>query len=1014
MAEDGFIPRDRPLAPEEDYEALRAAGMARIRTLSGAIWTDHNASDPGITLLEALAYAVTDLGYRLGFPTADLLTRPDGTIGPAAETGLFPPHETLPCAPITIADHRQLLMRLRDVRGAWLDPMQDPARPNYRAAETPLYADCGNDRLTHAAVVDGEATRPVRLTGLYKVLLQLETDDLLGPLGETALSYRIRKGPLKGVIVGLDSADPDFVAGRFAFDADITALAGEPAVAGAGRDFTGTAQLELSEGGPAIFEQLRLRVIEDRPRPLEGPVAVTAALLQQELAREEPDAILWLFWAKQRRRTAALARARCVLNAHRPLCEDWLEIAAIAPFRIGVCANVDIAPSADLERIQAEIFRAIELYLAPPVRWQTLDALLEAGLPADEIHNGPHADFNLRCGGEPAFVKPGFLTRAALEETELRRRVHVSDIINVVCDIAGVLGIRNVSLRAFDAAGMPIGPTEEWTLEVPAEHIPVLQIASSKIMLFKQELPYRAREGEFRRTLDHLRALTREALYVPADQKLPAPAGRWRGLDTLRSVQDDLPRIYGTGPDGLSPAEPAERLARARQLKAYLAFFDWLLADWLGQLAGIRRLLSPDPDLAQSYFPALPDAASGLSGPYAEEVYADPARLADPLVRARLTETEEMFFDRRSRALDHLLARFAERFSDYALMSFALAGGSLGTPRQGLARKAAFLAEAPLLSRDRSAGFDYRPETPARIWDTDNVPGLQKRVARLLGIADYSRRDLHCAALFDALFQPFEDAAGTGLRITTADGGALFASEERFADAAAALAAARSVFARLRAADGRAIDASGGVNTVVLTLRGGGVTLHHADRFETALDALARARAILARHDALLHSDLCGDEGLHVIEHILLRPRRPGDRLMQVCLPADCENCGAEDPYSFRLHVVLPYWPARFRSQAFRRYAERLIREETPAHIHARICWIDNAQMTELDAAWRGWLEAAADGDASAADRAAALDALIGILGRLRTVNPPASLHDCAEGEDETVVRLDASSLGLF
>lgn len=29
----------------------------------GATWTDDNAHDPGVTLLQALAYAITDLAY---------------------------------------------------------------------------------------------------------------------------------------------------------------------------------------------------------------------------------------------------------------------------------------------------------------------------------------------------------------------------------------------------------------------------------------------------------------------------------------------------------------------------------------------------------------------------------------------------------------------------------------------------------------------------------------------------------------------------------------------------------------------------------------------------------------------------------------------------------------------------------------------------------------------------------------------------------------------------------------
>ena len=39
---------------------------------------------------------------------------------------------------------------------------------------------------------------------------------------------------------------------------------------------------------------------------------------------------------------------------------------------------------------------------------------------------------------------------------------------------------------------------------------------------------------------------------------------------------------------------------------------------------------------------------------------------------------------------------------------------------------------------------------------------------------------------------------------------------------------------------------------------------------------------------------------------------------------------------------------------------------------------------------------------------------LIEILEALNTVYPAASLHDCDAGEDETIVRLGSTALGIF
>ena len=60
--------------PIMDIVALRSMAIERISQLSGSIWNDYNATDPGITILEALCFSILDLGYRMTFDIRDLLT----------------------------------------------------------------------------------------------------------------------------------------------------------------------------------------------------------------------------------------------------------------------------------------------------------------------------------------------------------------------------------------------------------------------------------------------------------------------------------------------------------------------------------------------------------------------------------------------------------------------------------------------------------------------------------------------------------------------------------------------------------------------------------------------------------------------------------------------------------------------------------------------------------------------------------------------------------------------------
>jgi hypothetical protein len=574
--------------------------------------------------------------------------------------------------------------------------------------------------------------------------------------------------------------------------------------------------------------------------------------------------------------------------------------------------------------------------------------------------------------------------------------------------------IHDVQLRTYDKNGVAFGPSAKWSLAIPADHQAVFYMDASKILFLKAGIPYRAQLTEFERTLDYLRALDRRELYVPPNQTLAMPIGRWRHPDAFYTVQNDFPATYKIGAAGIASSEPPDRIAKARQLKGYLAFFDQLLADYLGQLANLRRLYSLDPSLTRSWFSQYMTGIAGSVADFDTEIIIDKAALADDMARTRLTESEEDFLDRRNRALDHLIARFAERFADYALLSFRLSGDRLKTSSELIRDKIDFLAGYPRLSRERGQGANIRPEDPAQIWDSDNISGLERRAGRLLGIDDLTRRNLHCDGHFRKLFGTLK--SGNVFRVVIRDSGnkLLFSSSETFADADAALKAAEQLYPKLR--DEGAFDISAGQGTTTFTLKivSGPAPLTHNKQFDTEADANMAARAIVDRYDELLRSDLCNSEGMHLVEHILLRPLAKGDALMQVCLREDCGFCGEEDPYSFRISVVLPYWAERFSNLHFRALLERTLREEAPAHVQVKVCWIGQRQMQAFDEAYHAWLaaRAAVKPDPVAIRKTA--KALIECLESLTTVYPPASLHDCDVGEDTTIVRLGSTALGIF
>jgi hypothetical protein len=117
------IARDPMVPPAQDFDALKSEAIGLLQQLC-AHWTDYNAHDPGVTLVELLSYALTDLGYRATLPVADLLA--SATL--ATQGGIYPPWRALPSPPVTIADFRRLLLdRVEGLANVWLTPRRDGA-----------------------------------------------------------------------------------------------------------------------------------------------------------------------------------------------------------------------------------------------------------------------------------------------------------------------------------------------------------------------------------------------------------------------------------------------------------------------------------------------------------------------------------------------------------------------------------------------------------------------------------------------------------------------------------------------------------------------------------------------------------------------------------------------------------------------------------------------------------------------------------------------------------------------
>ncbi|NEO88095.1 MAG: hypothetical protein F6J87_28145 [Spirulina sp. SIO3F2] len=146
--------------PGMDYARLRSEGIKTIAKLAGSRWTDYNSADPGITILEALCYAITDLSYRLSFEIEDLLAAPPGESRPPL---FLTAQQVLTINPLTINDYRKVLIDIEGVKNAWLEPIDAP--------EPAIYYDASTGSLSFS---QGDFVEPVYIQGLYRVLLEKE------------------------------------------------------------------------------------------------------------------------------------------------------------------------------------------------------------------------------------------------------------------------------------------------------------------------------------------------------------------------------------------------------------------------------------------------------------------------------------------------------------------------------------------------------------------------------------------------------------------------------------------------------------------------------------------------------------------------------------------------------------------------------------------------------------------------------------------------------------------------
>ena len=891
------LPKKVESGDDLDFSFLREKGLEYIEQLAGALWTDYNSHDPGITILEMLAYAITDLASRVELPMEHLLT-PGGSEAAGIREQFFTALQVLPSHPVTGTDYRKLFIDIEGVKNCWLLP--------YRKA---VQVDHKNSRLSYNPAdfkdIDASLRSEFHLKGLYTV------------------------------VVDLDNLDPE----------------------------TFPEESAINTEKERIFNEIRRRY-----------------------------------------------------HAHRNLGEDLVDIAEVETHPIAICARIELYPEANEELAHARVLRAIDDYFSPSLQFYSMKEMIERGYTTDRIIDGP-------------VLEHGFIDPEELEQASLRSEVRLSDIIHRIMNIEGVKVINDITIKDCSS---PNDESDRWIIPITRGRKPA-RCRESAYSYYKGVLPVNINQQEVSRHLDEIAENEKSAREQARFDREPAiPKGEYLEIGATTTIQNDFPDNYGIGREGLPPHTDPARKAKARQLQGYLLFFDQVLASYFVHLEKVKELLSVNRTGKGSYFTQAVKEIKGfteLVNGYPEE---DDKALTELLFSGLDNRVE-----RDNKILDHLIARFAERFSEYAFLMKQLYGSR--ADEMVLHTKQAFLADYDQTGMRRGSAFNYFYQPEENLWNSENVSGVEKRISRLTGVKDIRRRNLSEGPVELYTFDDSEGRTVFRWRIRNESKKILLTATENYPSVRLAEEELAKSVLKVIETPVEVIEEVFASTPIVDETIVGNLQVQRSQTGRYSFNVINRAanpnstKWVIARHYIYYGSTATlkramvelvefmtyrfSEEGLFLVEHILLRPDVTAESVpLQQFMPirgSDTGTCSPVDPYSFRVTVILPGWTYRFANSDFREFMENKIREELPAHILARICWIgyrenhpttNENDMARFEEIFRDYLFSKTSlGQAQDEEQ---LIRLTGIMSRLNSIYPSGRLLDCGDEEEDIKGRI--------
>ncbi len=726
------------------------------------------------------------------------------------------------------------------------------------------------------------------------------------------------------------------------------------------------------------------------------------------------------------------------LHTYRNLCEDFHpDVHIIEKIGMGIDLAVELNPEMDTLKVLSNVFRAVKEYLSPEIKFYSLEqmrnryavfeidqevlnllteslvqeqvinelallignqsigekafreAISEVLVSArlDDIYDDIFVHTKKKYDADPVFKGPllqhGFIDEEELMQAQPRQTIFRSDLYQVISEVEGVLDIDRLEIFKCDDTENRTG---NWCLQFDCRCLPELVFDCSYFSITSHGIEIPVNQEKLREyLLSHpvsTTKLNREGITA-----LEMPKGfPVKDLEDFTSTQIDFPRTYKIGNTGIDKKLPELRQAQAKQLQAYLFYFDQLLANYLSRLSSVKEILSINAgeyvsyqtlynipgiqDILLDFIPKSLDPENGTSW---DEFKADKNNAYVTVLKqlSEVNDTSKKLF--MNQVLDHMLARFGEKFSDFALQLYKierpLDSASVWNSEEGLNEviedKKRFLSRIPELGSDRAKGFHYhfsQKQIP-RYWKTENVEGVKKRVCAILGMKDSHRDTITCEPSFVVESGPMRSQGGSGSGRTkheyyikpSADSNIrILISVAKFSNPDAALQASINFL-------NMAVDKNGYgiVNNNIVGFWSGIVVEERTPENAIMLEPKENPDNPEKRlkHIQDLATGNCEDDDFHLLEHILLRPRSDAFNALLTPMITCIENIELLDPYSFWITVVMPDWTGRYSEPKRREAFMQTVMKEMPAHIATRFCLLSREAMFRFEKLYHDWLE---------------------------------------------------------